>query len=621
MLGVWGNWAPQTTVRTEHDGRFSATINKNCAPRQFMIKARFHDPELEIRHAQAAQDPLRKKVKWYKVYQESGSDSGQGDVNETLTLRFSRAGDLALDDREPWYHAEIWSLYKTAIDQMASYGSRMEFEKQFAVKYPHNVNRNSYARPVNIPAVGLDVSYLVKNSGHDAGQDIEIMLHELMHIWAYQHSIMEDQMAYHLVEEFAESVVGGDAPSTHGMVDHSYVAWHEGFAEWAMEIVAKEISPNRSDTHEPWSTAALSSAGASTFDEVDRLDDGWYAIFNLMHQPDVWEYDFSTTADRLPRTESRSDIAPFEHCAVGRLTFDELLAVIDRKNANDIHAAEMDWRGFMTTVAQLSNGVSQEDIDAYGTMVDPGATMNEILSAMCSRGETLPDVAADWVGTYSGRNDGRRARLTIERNVAGTALKLRFEGFDRGADLSGTISAAQLSDGPSHILEGVRLTGSAGGGKTFERLYLHNDPKYISGFTLWNGTNYGVAFSEDRMASSVPERGRLNRDNWVSEWYGRYEGRLDGRKARLEITAPSDNELRMELRDVDRGMVFTKAIDVSEAGRSPAHVLQDVTLTTSGGDTKTLERLLLHTWNTNYISGHTEWRGTDYGNFFVRTGS
>ena len=277
VLGVWGNWAPQTTVRTEHDGRFSATINKNCAPRQFMIKARFHDPELEIRHAQAAQDPLRKKVKWYTLYKESSSDSGQGDVNETLTLRFSRAGDLALDDREPWYHAEIWSLYKTAIDQMASYGSRMEFEKQFAVKSPHNVNRNSYARPVNIPAVGLDVIYLVKNSGHDAGQDIEIMLHELMHIWAYQHSIMEDQMAYHLVEEFAESVVGGDAPSTHGMVDHTYVAWHEGFAEWAMEIVAKEISPNRSDTHEPWSTAALSNAGASTFDEVDRLDDGFGA--------------------------------------------------------------------------------------------------------------------------------------------------------------------------------------------------------------------------------------------------------------------------------------------------------------------------------------------------------
>lgn len=237
----------------------------------------------------------------------------------------------------------------------------------------------------------------------------------------------------------------------------------------------------------------------------------------------------------------------------------------------------------------------------------------------------LPQAAKGWIGTYQGRNDGRRARLNIESRSDPARLAITFEDLDRNTKLTGTAYPSQFEGSPVHILEDLRLTNGecttwSDGEcvrKHIARLFLHNDADYISGYSAWNETHYGMAFSSNGVSSSVGSGGRFNTSQWTSEWTGTFRGRQDGRRAKLTIERDG-SQLRLTLDDLERGLVFT---GTAQNASQPRHTLDDITLTTTDGDVKHIERLLLHTWDTNYISGYSEWQGTDYGSYFVRVGA
>ena len=608
--GVWGNWAPWGKVRTDSDGHFKLSRSKNCQERQFMVKVHFKDSDLEIRHGMAT-DKAR-KVSWYTVYKESSANDGNRDIHKELyDLTFSSSGNHSLSNREPWFHADIWTLYQAAIDTMNSYGSRLGFHNKVKVKYPHNKpNLDPYANPIN------KVIYLVKKSGWDTGKDIDTMLHELFHIWVYQHSIFEERMANYLAGHLKEG--------THGKVDRTFVAFHEGLAEWGNLVLKKKIPSATNNIEKPLSREGMKSQEVRKFSDVEFVDWGWTNFFNLLHKQDVWKYNFGTSNDSLDKTETRKSLEPYQNCRVGQLDFEELLNTIDHRGETDIMAiAEMSWPGFTQLVIANNNGVDKQDIQAYRKMLDIDASYDEIKRAMCSEKLVkLPDRASKWYGTYSGRNDGRKAKLTIQPSSDKYYLDITYEDLDRGTNLTGQADARQIVDGRFKTLENLTLTGSSGKTKTIKRLFLHSDPNYISGYSEWSGNDYGMAFSKSGVNASAAPRDLMNTskelEQW-SEWIGSYEGRQDGRRAKLTITWDNLLWLHIKLEGLDRNQTFTGTVHRGDQESTPAHILTDIKLTGKNGGVKRIEQLALHTWNTNYITGHSQWHGNDYGNYYTRT--
>ncbi|WP_445665586.1 hypothetical protein [Fodinibius sp. AD559] len=607
--GVWGNWAPWGKVRTDSEGHFKLSRSKNCQERQFMVKVHFKEPDLEIRHGMAT-DKAR-KVSWYTVYKESSANDGNRDIHKELDdLTFSNSGNHSLSNREPWFHADIWTLYQTAIDTMNSYGSRLGFQDKVKVKYPHRKpNLDPYANPLN------NVIYLVKKSGWDTGKDIRTMLHELFHIWAYQHSRMENRMAYYLVGHMKEG--------THGMVDQTFVAFHEGLAKWGSEVLQMKISPGKNSLRSPLSRDELANEGIEGLWNADLTEWGWLNLFNLMHKQDVWEYNFGTSNKSLSRTESRNSLKPYIKCDVARLDFEELLNILDRKGTDDMHVNDMSYPPFSNAVQSQNNGVGRWDMVAYANMIDPSESVDEIRRSMCEEKlAKLPSGASDWYGTYTGRNDGREAKLTIKPSSDQYYLDITYEDLDRGTNLTGQADARQIVDGRFKTLKNLTLSGSGDQTKKIQRLFLHSDPNYISGYSEWNGNDYGMAFSKSGVNASADPRDLMNTskelEQW-SEWTGSYKGRQDGRKAKLTITWDNLLWLHIKLEGLERNKTFTGTVRMGDQESTPAHIMTDIELTSKDGDTKKIEQFALHTWNTNYITGHSKWSGNDYGNFYTRT--
>lgn len=285
---------------------------------------------------------------------------------------------------------------------------------------------------------------------------------------------------------------------------------------------------------------------------------------------------------------------------------------------------------FFTTGMSLGNGFNH-DGDNHLSDHDPVKGHFEFDWGWDLKEPTvsLSSEAKEWIGNYYGRNDGRRAQLQIQPKNDGSQLEIVFEDLDRNTKLTGTVYASDFNNSPDYIIKNLELSN---GGcttwspedlkcrkKTFERLFLHTwNENHISGFTEWSGTDYGVAFNEDGLSDKSTNR--FNRNSWISDWTGTYIGREDGRITEL-IIERKDSQLHFTLNGIDRNKTFTTAVPIKDLDDSPRHIFKNLVLETDDGTKKQVERLYLHTWNTNYISGYTQWSGNDYGNYFIRSGN
>jgi hypothetical protein len=93
----------------------------------------------------------------------------------------------------------------------------------------------------------------------------------------------------------------------------------------------------------------------------------------------------------------------------------------------------------------------------------------------------------DFIGSYSGSYDGRRATLRIEQAGPGRSYRLTFTEVERNQVFVGT---HQESGAQQHILTNITLTGG-GGTVTWHELLLHTwDITYLSGTSVWNGIDF-----------------------------------------------------------------------------------------------------------------------------------
>lgn len=100
---------------------------------------------------------------------------------------------------------------------------------------------------------------------------------------------------------------------------------------------------------------------------------------------------------------------------------------------------------------------------------------------------------------------------------------------------------------------------------------------------------------------------------------GVFEGPSDGRRARLTVRKHSDDSLALELHDLDRKTVFSGSVRPNLSDPGHAHVLRDFTLKARDGSAKRFGVLLLHTWDSDFVSGTTIWGGREFGVAFERT--
>ncbi len=221
----------------------------------------------------------------------------------------------------------------------------------------------------------------------------------------------------------------------------------------------------------------------------------------------------------------------------------------------------------------------------------------------------------DFSGRYTGFLDGRNATLRISESRADGFPVLRFTlvDVDRGVTFTGVHYIPDMNV-RQHQLEDVHLQTSEGGNRTLEKVLIHTwDTDHI---TVFNENNYGSLFSKDLDRSRQRTIGFREADDWL----GTYLGSWDGRPSRLTITRYGSNGYTIAVQGTapgsDRYEMSTTRLPNRSGHRE--HVLSGLLLGTGDGKSSTIGKMMMHTWNKNYISGTSIWRNTEYGFYFVR---
>jgi hypothetical protein len=242
------------------------------------------------------------------------------------------------------------------------------------LKYPHNHKlikdyvESSYCDPAN------KVIFIIKNTQVDQF-DIDAILHELMHVWAYQHSKGEMGLAWQLA-------VHG---STHtGRQEKTFVAFHEAFAEWASNRLTEKLFQATSQVYGtyddlgiPFTRAHLQSIGITSLSELDHYEEGWMSIFNMLFAKRLHRFDFNG-ADRYP-----ADIFPpplKKQCDPPFLDIQHILRVFNpqpqRGYKDYLRKEEMNLDSFLKRACDvLFPQNSQQMQDNYRRLLDPNETV------------------------------------------------------------------------------------------------------------------------------------------------------------------------------------------------------------------------------------------------------
>ncbi|HEY7911324.1 MAG TPA: hypothetical protein VIG62_05360 [Blastocatellia bacterium] len=407
VLGVWSPWNSWGATKADIYGSFSITNEKDRDQRLFMVEVMFKNDKLKIypendglmnyllekltslvpggdivedvsEQILEQTSRLAFDVKWILVLQEdknsaSPHSAGTVDLGDIVfdlnSFSIFLANDVAVK------HAITWFVYTEAIDLLKEAGAGFRDDrKPIALKYPHNNKlikdyvESSYCDPAN------KVIFIIKNTQVDQF-DIDAILHELMHVWAYQHSKGEMGLAWQLA-------VHG---STHtGRQEKTFVAFHEAFAEWASNRLTEKLFQATSQVYGtyddlgiPFTRAHLQSIGITSLSELDHYEEGWMSIFNMLFAKRLHRFDLNG-ADRYP-----ADIFPpplKKQCDPPFLDIQHILRVFNpqpqRGYKDYLRKEEMNLDSFLKRACDvLFPQNSQQMQDNYRRLLDPNETV------------------------------------------------------------------------------------------------------------------------------------------------------------------------------------------------------------------------------------------------------
>lgn len=296
----WGTWNAWPPVTTDEYGRFAIREAKGCGRRRIKLEVKFQDDDLEIRHRTSTSSLT--KVKWQELERHT-SEGGLIVIDDFEIGRPAGSpGVLAKEPAETLAHADIWVLYKKIVALMKSRGPEFEFKKKVKIKYPHDgiapdERETSYANPEN------GVIYIT-DKGSFENFTTDTLVHELGHIWSYQHSADSYNMAIPIagMKRLSCLTLGflrGVKFQTHGLVADRCVAFYEGFAEFFKDHVLFSMFRNsyQSCGNEcpqirpvpfsreylgfgPWTGAPRDPI--TDIELLQRHDMGWYSALHIL---------------------------------------------------------------------------------------------------------------------------------------------------------------------------------------------------------------------------------------------------------------------------------------------------------------------------------------------------
>jgi len=263
----------------------------------------------------------------------------------------------------------------------------------------------------------------------------------------------------------------------------------------------------------------------------------------------------------------------------------------------------------------------------------PGETNNTSYIHIRTNAGANPDAFTRWLGDYRGVLDGEPVRLKIDQRSFGQHIGDRYdielEFLDSGKIYDNGVSYDIASE--PQVLEPETLVAADRTSIEIPRLLIHGfDQDFISGVEE-DGELRGVGFvregPKDGFLFTTDPPFRFSR--FKKDWTGTYNGRNDGRNARLIIKPAGVGVKRFKvfqkfdvtLKDQDRNTTFRGTGFVQAVGnQSERHQMKFFSpLAEAGGSgDKIVSRLLIHTGDRNFISGNTIFNDSPFGMFFKR---
>jgi len=403
----WEEWGD---TYTDSDGNFTIRNIKNQTNRLFRVRVMFKNDALRIYPpndsllkkfvdcaiglipggiitslAEVAEDALEQLLEqttrvlydcqWLTAHQDGAGNKHEPPNVDFGNLVFRAGGVEELGGATERKHAELWLIARKAMDLVNGLDVDLRFrgDRPLAFLYPHDnpvigdAVEASYSNPYN------DITFLINNSQQDHFNTGTI-LHELMHLWTYQHTSQEERLATYLLLH----------GSTHTGRLAPWVAWYEAFAEATSNELYREIFGTQGTVYggfsaerRPFSRPYLIRHGITSLDDVQNFEYGWLSTFGLLLCPDVCDLDLTTSgpyaADTSPGVKDKG--SPI--CSAPKIPLADLLRVV--ANAPDgrdggMTRQEMQLGLFLRRCTEVLSQFTSEKADAYLRILDPKET-------------------------------------------------------------------------------------------------------------------------------------------------------------------------------------------------------------------------------------------------------
>jgi hypothetical protein len=368
-FGAFASWG---TVRTDSEGAFILRNEKDKSKRKFKIKVRLADDELEVNTGALAglENFLSPKIVVFEHDQEvEGPTINIG----TRTFAAGASGELGI--RNNVRQATIWHMCKKVINTLQATDSYFDFDGKIRIIYPANVigSETPYANGITRCA------YIHSTPSNDAWWGAETVLHEMMHLWNYDHNTG--------TANWLGAVACPPDLSTHGQAEQRPIAFHEGFAKFAAQALRHELWGGEANSNierpVPYSRYALvHSLHLDDIDEVERSDEGVYRALALLVVRGLYKKTFG---DKNSRLDNHPFTQPTDHEGYDcpeppGLTVWDVLKVFQANGAQgwptewQVGNNEYGIRRFFERAADVLPALNESTKDLMLRLIDPNST-------------------------------------------------------------------------------------------------------------------------------------------------------------------------------------------------------------------------------------------------------
>ena len=219
-------WKTVFEKRTDSKGKFSygSIITGNACKNGLKLRAKIklQSSEIEMR-GESTTDEFGSNPIWYLSGMLSKDECSNNSPCDFKEMIFHDNGKYDLKKSTAQGQADIWFFYNWASLKMDNLNHPLSPNKDI-IKVIYPLNRllipnsieGSYVNPLN-KIVHIHKDHL----------RFDVVMHELAHLWAFNHTTGESMMKDYLIKKL----------STHELVSNPAVAFHEGFADfWMMSL-------------------------------------------------------------------------------------------------------------------------------------------------------------------------------------------------------------------------------------------------------------------------------------------------------------------------------------------------------------------------------------------------